>query len=205
MDKNIHNIIFDVGMVLIDFCWEQCCRSLGLDEEVIRNFGEKMICSNYWDMMDEGIIEEEDAIQEFIKIMPQYEKEITLFWEHPEGFVKEYDFAAPMISRLKEKGYNVYLLSNYPAHLFEIHWPTFSFFSMVDGYVVSALEKIRKPDSTIYRLICDRYHLKPDECLFIDDRQINVDAAINVGMRSVLFRDYETLKEYLELYNCEII
>lgn len=199
MDANIYNIVFDVGMVLIDFCWEKHCRRLGFDEAVIHAFDVNMIHSQYWSMLDEGLLEEEEAISQFLKCMPSYQKEIMKFWEQPEYFVEEYDYAAPMISRLKNLGYHVYLLSNYPYNLYKIHWPSFEFYSMVDGYVVSAAEKLRKPNLAIYKLLCNRYQLKPKECLFIDDRPDNVEAAMQVGMKAVLFEGYESLKAYLEI------
>lgn len=199
MDANIYNIVFDVGMVLIDFCWEKHCRRLGFDEAVIHAFDVNMIHSQYWSMLDEGLLEEEEAISQFLKCMPSYQKEIMKFWEQPEYFVEEYDYAAPMISRLKNLGYHVYLLSNYPYNLYKIHWPSFEFYSMVDGYVVSAAEKLRKPNPAIYKLLCNRYQLKPKECLFIDDRPDNVEAAMQVGMKAVLFEGYESLKAYLEI------
>lgn len=199
MDANIYNIVFDVGMVLIDFCWEKHCRRLGFDEAVIQAFDVNMIHSQYWSMLDEGLLEEEEAISQFLKCMPSYQKEIMKFWEQPEYFVEEYDYAAPMISRLKNLGYHVYLLSNYPYNLYKIHWLSFEFYSLVDGYVVSAAEKLKKPNPAIYKLLCNRYQLKPKECLFIDDRQDNVEAAIQVGMKAVLFEGYESLKAYLEI------
>lgn len=199
MDANIYNIVFDVGMVLIDFCWEKHCRRLGFDEAVIHAFDVNMIHSQYWSMLDEGLLEEEEAISQFLKCMPSYQKEIMKFWEQPEYFVEEYDYTAPMISRLKNLGYHVYLLSNYPYNLYKIHWPSFEFYSMVDGYVVSAAEKLRKPNPAIYKLLCNRYQLKPKECLFIDDRPDNVEAAMQVGMKAVLFEGYESLKAYLEI------
>lgn len=199
MDANIYNIVFDVGMVLIDFCWEKHCRRLGFDEAVIHAFDVNMIHSQHWSMLDEGLLEEEEAISQFLKCMPSYQKEIMKFWEQPEYFVEEYDYAAPMISRLKNLGYHVYLLSNYPYNLYKIHWPSFEFYSMVDGYVVSAAEKLRKPNPAIYKLLCNRYQLKPKECLFIDDRPDNVEAAMQVGMKAVLFEGYESLKAYLEI------
>lgn len=199
MDANIYNIVFDVGMVLIDFCWEKHCRRLGFDEAVIHAFDVNMIHSQYWSMLDEGLLEEEEAISQFLKCMPSYQKEIMKFWEQPEYFVEEYDYAAPMISRLKNLGYHVYLLSNYPYNLYKIHWSSFEFYSMVDGYVVSAAEKLRKPNLAIYKLLCNRYQLKPKECLFIDDRPDNVEAAMQVGMKAVLFEGYESLKAYLEI------
>lgn len=199
MDSSIHNIIFDVGMVLVDFNWEKYCRRLGFDEAVIRAFDTGMVNSRYWSMLDEGLIEEEEAISQFLKDMPSYRKEIMKFWEEPEHLVEEYDYAAPMISSLKDLGYHVYLLSNYPYNLYKLHWPSFKFYSMVDGYVVSAAVKLKKPNPAIYKLLCNRYQLKPEECLFIDDRQDNVEAAIQIGMKAVLFEGYEPLKEYLKI------
>ena len=199
MNDNIKNIVFDVGMVLIDFCWAQHCRNMGYHEEIIEAFDKYMISSKYWDLMDEGLISEEDAIQEFIKAMPQYRQQIELFWQQPEGFVEEYAYATPMIQKLKQKGYKVFLLSNYPLGMYKIHWPKFSFYDKVDGYVASAVERMKKPDKAIYELLCNRYQLRPQECLFVDDRQENIDAACSVGMDAILFEDYERLAKYLDI------
>jgi putative hydrolase of the HAD superfamily len=196
MDK-IKNVIFDVGMVLIDFCWDGYCRELGFSEEIIAEFEKMMITSKYWHLLDEGTMTEEDAIIKFKEEIPQYAKEIDTFWEHPEHFVKEYDFAAPLVDELHSKGYYVYLLSNYPLRLHELHWNLFKFFPKIDGYIVSAKEKLCKPDPAIYHLLCDRYNLDPSECLFVDDRQENVDAARSIGMDALLFTDEKKLREYI--------
>ncbi len=199
MDKSICNIVFDVGMVLIDFCWDKHCRNLGFSEKIIQAFDANMIHSEIWTKLDEGTIETADAIQEFVRRMPQYEAEVNRFWESPECFVEEYEYAAPLIRTLKEQGYHVYLLSNYPYDMYKVHWPAFSFYSLVDGYVVSAVEKLIKPDQAIFRLLCERYQLKPQECLFLDDRRENVEAAICAGMQGVTFTGYQTLKNLFGL------
>ncbi len=197
MKKSIKNVVFDVGMVLIDFCWEKHCRNLGFDDEVIAAFDVNMIRSVYWDMLDEGSITTQDAIDKFMEAMPQYKKELEQFWATQEGFVEEYAYSAPLIRELKEQGYNVYLLSNYPLDMYKLHWPSFTFYKLVDGYVVSAPEKIKKPDPAIYHLLCERYGLKAEECMFIDDRKENVDAAIKVGMNAAVFRGYEEVRKIL--------
>lgn len=197
MKDTIKNIIFDVGMVLIDFCWEKHCRNLGFSDEVIKVFDEKMIHSDYWDMLDEGTITTQDAIAGFNKEMPQYKEELERFWASQEGFVEEYAYSAPLIKKLQEMGYHVYLLSNYPLDMYKLHWPTFTFFPLVDGYVVSAPERIKKPDLAIYELLLERYGLKAGECIFIDDRQENVDAAIQAGMEGILFAGYEALEKVI--------
>lgn len=204
MGEIINNIVFDVGNVLIDFCWEKHCRDLGFSDEIINAFSVNMINSEYWDKLDEGVMDENEAIEEFVTRMPMYEREIREFWDTPSGFVEEYPYAAELMDLLHEKGCRVYLLSNYPRHMYEVHWHTFRFFSKVDGYVVSALEKKKKPDLAIYRCLCDRYGLKPEECLFVDDRQENVEAAMKIGMKGICFQSLEQLQKESHIFRKEI-
>lgn len=203
MEHKIKNVVFDVGNVLIDFCWEKHCRHLGYSEEIIKAFEKNMVNSDCWSRLDEGTMEEAEAIEEFVRRMPQYEAEIRKFWDTAEGFVEEYPYAAPMMDLLHKKGYRVYLLSNYPFHMYEIHWPTFAFFNKVDGYVVSAVERLKKPDPAIYHCLCDRYGLIPGECLFIDDRMENIEAARQVGMEGICFRSMEQLQRESQIFSEE--
>ncbi|MDQ3158631.1 MAG: HAD family phosphatase [bacterium] len=69
-----------------------------------------------------------------------------------------------------------------------------------DVIVVSADVGMIKPDAEIYKLTAERLGVEPHECLFTDDSQPYVDAAIEVGMKAVLFEDNESLKKEIELY-----
>lgn len=59
-----------------------------------------------------------------------------------------------------------------------------------------------KPDKNIYLKLLNKYNLKPCECLFIDDLDINVEGAKSVGINAFVFKDlkdgYKKLKEYLK-------
>ena len=50
-----------------------------------------------------------------------------------------------------------------------------------------------KPDERIYRLLTERFGIDLTESVFIDDRQINIDAAEKLGMKGILFRSYDEL------------
>lgn len=58
---------------------------------------------------------------------------------------------------------------------------------LFDDVVDSALVGLRKPDERIYVLAAARLHLSPSDCLFIDDKQANVDGAIAAGMRAARY------------------
>jgi putative hydrolase of the HAD superfamily len=194
----IQNVIFDMGMVLVNFRWREYMAELGMDENVVEELGERMVMSEFWKDLDRGARDEDDAPDYFKSVMPQYAKEIDLFWANITDIVCEFDYAAPLIRSLHEAGYRVYLLSNYPAKLAKLHWPTFSFIHDVDGMVISAEEHKVKPDPGIYEVLLDRYHLVPEECIFLDDLEKNIEAARKIGMKGIVFQSYGQALEELE-------
>ncbi len=53
---------------------------------------------------------------------------------------------------------------------------------------------VAKPDPAIYQYLLDRLRTQPGETLFIDDRQINVDAAVALGMKGMVFSNVAKLR-----------
>lgn len=69
---------------------------------------------------------------------------------------------------------------------------------LMDGAVVSAEERMMKPDPAVYQLLCDRYGLEPAECLFVDDNADNCEGARVAGMRAVRYTgDVSAIREEL--------
>ena len=68
---------------------------------------------------------------------------------------------------------------------------------MADGYIISAYERIVKPDEKIYRLLTEKFGIDLTESVFIDDRQINIDAANALGMKGILFKNLDDCMEAL--------
>ena len=65
----------------------------------------------------------------------------------------------------------------------------FDIFRLLDGRVISCEEHSIKPEKEIYLRLCAKYGLNPSECIFTDDRAINVEGAKAVGMKAVIFTD----------------
>lgn len=194
---SIKNIVFDVGDVLAAFRYRDLLRDLGCDEEAVEFLAKNMVETEFWHELDLGVKMNSDGIEKFTKEFPQYKKEIELFWDNLQDIISEYDYAEPLIKELKEKGYGVYILSNYPIETYEMHWPKFKFLPHTDGHIVSALEHITKPDERIYRLLETRFGIKLEECIFIDDRALNVNAANSYGMTAHLFTGIDELRSFL--------
>lgn len=182
----IRNIILDIGMVLIDFHWEKLMRSLQFSDEAVHVLGEKMILSPDWNAFDLGVLPEEQIIEEFKDKIPEYRDEIDLFFANIENVVTSFPRSREWITNLKEQGYQVYLLSNYPKNIFELHRKTkFDFMDLIDGAVISFQIQCTKPDADIYEYLLQKYNLKASESVFLDDRLPNVLAARKLGMQGI--------------------
>jgi 2-haloacid dehalogenase len=57
---------------------------------------------------------------------------------------------------------------------------------------------MRKPNPAFFQLLLDRYDLKAEEVLFIDDNFRNIQAALNMGIDSIHFISPEELRAELE-------
>lgn len=188
----IKNIIFDIGQVLVDFRWEQHMRDLGFSDDAITAVGDGWVKAPIWNELDRGILSEEECLALAYNAVPDYKAEIDLFWGNPDGMIRCRTQSAPWLCSLKERGYGIFLLSNYPRSLFEAHKKEFApFLPYVDGRVVSGFEGVMKPDRGIYELLLERYGFKAEECVFIDDRSENIEGAEAVGIKGLLLTDPE--------------
>ncbi len=182
----IRNIIFDIGQVLVDFRWQAYMRDLGFEDEVIETLGKKTVLAPIWGELDLGVRPEEDVYEDMYKLVPQYEAQLRRFLDEPKDLVRPFPDTRGWLSGLKHRGYRLFLLSNYPRSMFLLHERTrFDFMDLIDGKVVSGFEQVVKPQPGIYELLLSRYNLKPQECVFLDDRLANVEAARKMGIESI--------------------
>lgn len=195
----IKNIVFDIGNVLVKFQPDQALREIGVAEEKIPRIAQATYENPIWGELDRGVIPEEEIIDKMVTFAPEYEAEIRLFFrDAKDKVVKAFDYATDWIKELKGKGYKVYLLSNYPKDFFELHThDQLDFVSIVDGKIVSGMVKMVKPDAGIYQCLFDTYGLKPEECIFLDDRPENIEGGEKLGMRGIVFTSYEDARKKL--------
>jgi epoxide hydrolase-like predicted phosphatase len=65
----------------------------------------------------------------------------------------------------------------------------YGFAGITDTIVYSHEAGVRKPDPAIYLLACEQLGVRPEEVVFLDDKEVAVEGARAVGMSAVLFRD----------------
>ncbi|MBO5031148.1 MAG: HAD family phosphatase [Lachnospiraceae bacterium] len=198
----IKNVIFDIGNVLVDFKWRELMEELGLPKALQPEFEKTVFGSHWWGELDHGVLEESQVLEKLREDNKEHLDEFNLIWEHRDKLVKPYPYAVSWIESLKNCGLKVYLLSNYPRDLFILHTECgcFPFLDKVDGKVVSGFVQMVKPNADIYERLMKEYGLEASECVFIDDRAENIEAARALGMKGIVFESYEQANAVLREY-----
>lgn len=194
----IKNIVFDIGNVLAGFVWQEYYRSFGFSEDVFEKLADATVRSDLWNELDRGKMSDDQLLEGFIQNDPSIEKEIREVFRNLKGIVCRYDYAVPWVRELKNRGYGVYFISNFARKAHEECMEALDFLDEMDGGILSYQEKLIKPSLEIYQLLCRRYGVRADECIFIDDTEKNVEAAIKEGMKGITFHTLEQVKADLE-------
>lgn len=199
----IDTIIFDIGRVLVGYGWEHLLKKVTSDPEVFRTLEQAIFKNPAWVEHDKGLLSEEAEIQDFVAAAPKYEKEIREVYENLGECVWSLDYAETWVRELKEKGYRVYALSNWPKHVYDLRGETLDFLELMDGYILSYREHVIKPDEQIFQLLLDRYGIDPKRAVFLDDTRVNVEAAKRFGIRGIVFTSQEQAREELRALGVE--
>ena len=192
----IRNIVFDFGGVLVDWNPEYLFRGVFRNRTEMDHFLENVCTSDWNEQQDAG-----RPLSEAIRVLqakhPEYHEEIRLYYEKWTtmlgGPIEE---SVALLEPLKA-GYRLFGLTNWSAETFPIARDMYPFFELFDGIVISGEEKLKKPDERIYRVLLERYGLDAAECLFIDDRSVNVQAASDLGFQAIHLEDRGTLEAEL--------
>ena len=194
----IRNVIFDLGNVLISFSPADYLKKKGYPEHIRSVILNDIFHSEEWTKLDEGVITTEEAIDSICIKSALKRQEIALIFDFRIDIMFPLDFNVRLLPALKKRGFSVYYLSNFHLDTFEVVSNDYFFFRYFDGGVVSSNVKLAKPDIRIYNLMLDKYTLDPSECLFIDDVEVNVQSAADVGMKVLNTFGSENISDMLE-------
>lgn len=195
----IKNIISDIGNVLYAFSTANFINKYvdenDRDEFLLNTFGSKN-----WFLMDKGDVSFEDSRKHFISVCPKYEEAINkLFDSSLTLCLDKHHNNINLLKEYKNKGFNIYYLSNMPSETFEVLRKETDFFdNTCVGGVISAHIKMAKPNRDIYEYLLKKFNLNGSDCLFIDDNINNVNAAINVGINAAELKKIDYMHTVLE-------
>lgn len=194
----IKNVVFDIGNVLIAFSWRDVMKDVGIKEEDMDIIADATVRSKYWSELDRGIMTDEQIVDGFISGAPGHADDIKRFFARVTDSMPPFDYSKGWLHSVKERGYNVYILSNFSDHNFNTCRPSYTFLEEADGEIISYRHKVIKPERRIYEILLETYSLDPRECVFIDDREDNIAAAVELGFSGIVFKSFDDASAKLD-------
>ena len=184
------NIVFDFGGVMVDFDPYEYLIDLFGNHEVEDEVFALTFGSEEWQLLDAGRITRGEAN---LRMLDRAKKAGRAFevqgvlddWMH---ILRPRLRMLELVRRLKNHGYCVYYLSNIPQDVLELLTER-GVLAQFDGGVASCEVQVNKPDPQIYKALLKKYQLKASECIFIDDRLENVQAAFALGFAGIQMKD----------------
>ena len=204
MISSVHSIVFDFGGVLVNWDPHKLFNKyFSNDTQAIDNFLAEINFPT-WNLSQDKGYPFAQAVTDLSTQFPQYAHLIRAYdeeWEESiTGIIPE---TVKILHRLKAAGYRLYGLTNWSQEKFSIVRHKYEFFNMFEDIVVSGEVKLIKPDPAIFRLLLQKIHLQPEECLLIDDSAQNIEAAQKMGFVTIHFTSPTQLK--LELRQMGIL
>ena len=199
LSVSVSAVVFDVGNVLYGWDPDSFLIRQIADDEARMRFVDDVGLWDWHDSLDAGRPYAE-AAAELSEKFPEYAHLISAWGERfGETITDPIPGVHDLVRELHARRVPLYAITNFSADF----WPPFhdkerDFFGLFRDIVVSGEVRILKPDPAIYYLALDRFRLRPQDALFVDDRAINVEAAEAIGMMAHLFTTAEALRARLE-------
>jgi len=196
------NIVFDLGGVVLEWKPDELIRKYFPHAEDSKNIKENFFRHPDWVALDRGTIDNETALKNAARRTGlDYSRIKELLDATPVSLtVKEETI--DLILKLKEKGHDLYILSNMHHDSMDYLDETYDFFELFEAKVASCRVNLVKPEPEIYRYLLKENHLIPGETVFIDDMKENVDAAAGEGIHPIHFESAEQCENELRALGC---
>ncbi|MDF7665085.1 HAD family phosphatase [Bifidobacterium sp. ESL0745] len=205
----IRDVMFDFCGVLLELNYRPCLQG-HFPQEIVDT-----LCAGDDDVYGFFAAEARmDAGEDFAEVIKDYRKQYgddlaTMF----SYYIQHYDDALPqmidgmesLLTDLHGAGYGVWGLTNWSSETFHFAFEKFPQLErLLQGTVVSGVEKMHKPNADIFNLALNRFGLEAAQTVFFDDTQANVDGAKAVGITGTRFHDASTARSELQRLGVKI-
>lgn len=199
------NIIFDFGGVVVQFNPKDFLMDHFMNKRAEEIVYELTFGSQEWQDLDRGIITREegnDAMLENAARVNRVFEVQTVIDEWPT-ILRTKESTVHTMQKLKAAGYRLYYLTNIPADIMD-ELRQREWFSLFDGGVASCEVHLCKPEPAIYTTLMQTCNLAYDESIFIDDNKVNAQAAYNLGITGILYKNPKSFERALRACGIEL-
>ena len=186
--------LFDLGGVFFDWDPRYFFVDIFKDTDEL-NYFLSNVCNDEWNIQQDAGRSILDAEDEIISKFPTYKNQIKMYYANHRKMIRgTFQDSIETLNMLTYKNYPCYVLSNWSAETFQGMSIDYPFLKNFDGMIISGEEKLVKPDPKIYKLAINRFNLDPSNCVFIDDKIENINAAKIIGFDSIHLKEPTKIK-----------
>lgn len=187
----IRNVVFDVGNVLFAYTPSKIVEAIFPQNPRNAFYLQELMLSPLWDRLDRGDLSALEAVM----LLTVGHSDAAVKQEEMLKIIRAFVFHLDLIEQMRDvfvslqQTHNVYILSNFQKDPFNTLLRENPFMETAHGRVISEEVRLAKPERAIYDLLLNTYGLNPGESLFIDDKAENIQMALNVGMKGIVFSE----------------
>ena len=196
------NVVFDLGGVVVEWQPDLLIARYFTDASERAAVRREVVDHPDWLALDRGTLPRENAIARgALRTGIDSARLEAFFLAMPPALVPMQDTIS-LMRQLRAKGVPLYCLSN--MHIASIAYleANHNFFELFSGKTISCRVQAIKPEAAIYQHLLSSCRLIPSDSVFIDDLQVNLDAAAVFGMRTIQFRDAAQCTAALRALRC---
>lgn len=197
------NIVFDLGGVVVK--WEPHALIARLFAPALRQrVFEQVVAHDDWLELDRGTLALPLAIARAADRTGLPDASLAEFFRQVPLSLDLMPGTHELLPRVKQAGHGLYCLSNMAQHSLEFLERAYDFWPRFDGRVFSCVVNLIKPEPAIYDHLLREHGLQATETVFIDDLQVNLDAAAAFGMKTIRFESAAQCERALAALGCAL-
>jgi putative hydrolase of the HAD superfamily len=193
----VRNVIMDLGGVMLEWNPDQLLLPFQPEPELRRQLRASLF-GHDWRLFDRGQLTEAELLARLEICTGHSRDTLVAMVEAARGCLREKPETVKLARALRQRGFNLYCLSNMPSPFYEDLRRRHDFWDVFQGVVISGEIQMMKPEPEIYRHLLERFGLRAHESVFVDDLQANVDAAKAVGLHAIRFQNATQCQQELE-------
>lgn len=184
------NIIFDLGGVCVEFNPKDFLMDHFLNKKAEDIVYDLTFGSKEWLEMDKGTLTREEGNRIMLENAERCGRrfEVQTVIDEWQDILRTKNHTIKTMCKLKLAGYRLYYLSNIASDVMD-EIRSRDFFPLFDGGLASCDAHLLKPDPRIYMQLMQKYNLAYEESIFIDDSKKNAQAAYNLGITGILYKN----------------
>ena len=198
----IKNIVFDCSDTLLRFsALDELAKVVGDSDRAAQIKG-KIHQSQGWHLYDKGLISEENLRIEILPLFDENDRPYAAWYlDHWLECYAPIPGMFELVAELKEKGWPLYIVSDFPPCFEELKARFPGLFDCFTGLAVSNECQVTKGDKGLFVYFLQKFSIDPAECVFIDDVPRLVENARSLGFQGIVVENAERLREQLVQMN----